>query len=67
MRRTVVIDDKLLDEARGALGTKGVHDTVEKALREAVRRYRLQELRGSLGTFDLSLTSEELERLRNEE
>jgi len=67
MRRTVVIEDTLLDDARRLLGTKGIRDTVEEALREIIRRYRLEELRKSLGTVDLGLTSEELTRLRDAE
>lgn len=65
-RRTVVIDDKLLDEARSVLGTESIHATVEASLREVVRKRRLEQLRQSLGTLDLDLTPEELERLRNE-
>ena len=65
-RRTVVIDDKLLDEARQVLGTRGIRATIEAGLREAVRRRRLEELRRSLGTVDLALTREELEALRDE-
>ena len=67
MRRTVVIDDKLLEEARRILGTRGVRDTVETGLKEVIRRRRLEELRRSLGKVDLHLTPEELARLRNEE
>ena len=66
MRRTVVIDEKLLEEARQALGTTGIRDTVEAGLREAIRRHRLEELRRSLGNLELGLTSEELARLRDE-
>lgn len=66
MRRTVVIDDNLLEEARRVLGTKGVRDTVEAGLKEAVRRSRLAELRRSLGKMDLDLTLEELARLRDD-
>ncbi len=65
-RRTVVIDDKLLDEARQVLGTRGIRATIEAGLREAVRRRRLEELRRSLGTVDLALTPAELEGLRGE-
>lgn len=65
MRRTVVIDDNLLEEARLILGTKGIRDTVELGLRETIRRYRLEELRRSLGKIDLDLTAEELGRLRD--
>ena len=67
MRRTVVIDDALLNDARRLLGTQGIRDTVEKALREVVRRYRLGQLRDSLGTMDLGLTTEELVRFRDAE
>jgi Arc/MetJ family transcription regulator len=66
MRRTVVIDDELLEEARRVLGTRGIRDTVETGLREAIRRLRLVELRRSLGQLELGLTSEELARLRDE-
>ena len=65
MRRTVVIDDELLEEARRVLGTKGVRDTVEAGLREAIRRRRLEELRRSLGKVELALTPEDLARLRD--
>ena len=66
MRRTIVIDDELLEEARGVLGTRGIRATVEAGLREAVRRRRLEELRRSLGKLDMDLTPEELARLRDE-
>lgn len=66
MRRTVIIDDDLLEEAREVLGTKGLQETVEAALREAARRHRLDHLRRSLGRVDVDLTPEELSRLRSE-
>ena len=65
-RRTVVIDDKLLDEARQALGTGSIRATIETGLREAIRKQRLEELRQSLGMLDLDLTAKDLERLRDE-
>lgn len=65
MRRTVVVDDELLEEARRVLGTKGIRDTIEAGLREAVRRHRVEELRGLLGRLDLELTPEQLARLRD--
>ncbi|MBI3980064.1 MAG: type II toxin-antitoxin system VapB family antitoxin [Chloroflexi bacterium] len=67
MRCTIVIDDKLLDEARLVLGTESIRATVELALREAIRSRRLAALRRSLGTLDLDLTAEELARLRDAE
>ena len=65
MRRTVVIDDSLLDEAREVLGTHGVRETVEASLREAIRRSRIEALRRSLGKTDLYLSPDELLRLRD--
>lgn len=65
MRRTVVIDDELLDEARRILGTKGIRETIETGLREAIRRRRLEQLRRYLGKADMDLTNEELARLRD--
>ncbi len=67
MRRTVVIDDTLLTDAKRLLGAKGIRDTVEGALRDVIRRHNLEQLRSSLGTMDLGLTSEELTELRSEE
>lgn len=66
MRRTVVIDDGLLEEARRLLGTESIRATIEAGLREAIRRRRLEELRRSLGQVDLDLTAEELAKLRDE-
>jgi Arc/MetJ family transcription regulator len=66
MRRTVVVDDKLLQEARQFLGTKGIRETIEAGLRDVIRRRRLEELRRSLGKVDLDLTPEQLTRLRDE-
>jgi Arc/MetJ family transcription regulator len=36
-RTSVIIDDELVERARAALGTTGITDTIEAALREAVR------------------------------
>jgi Arc/MetJ family transcription regulator len=61
----VVIDDDLLDEARRILGTKGIRETIETGLREAIRRRRLEQLRRYLGKADIDLTNEQLARLRD--
>ena len=66
MRRTVLIDDELVEDARRVLGTWGIQDTFETGLREAIRRYRIAELRRSLGNMELELTSVELESLRSQ-
>ncbi len=67
MRRTVVIEDTLLEDAQRLLGTRGIRDTIEEALREVIRRNRLENLRNPLGTVELGLTSEDLTRLRDAE
>lgn len=67
MRRTIVIEDNLLIDAQRLLGTNGVRDTVDKALREVIRKNRLEQLRKSVGKMDLGQTSEELTMLRDTE
>jgi Arc/MetJ family transcription regulator len=37
-RTTLDIDEEMLDKAREILGTRGIRDTVDEALREIVRR-----------------------------
>ena len=66
MRTTIVLDQKILQDAREALGTRTIRETVELALREATRRKRLEELIASLGTWEIDMTLEELLRLREE-
>jgi len=66
MKTTVVIDEDLLREAMEAAGVKTKREAIEAGLRELVRRKNLEVLRKELGTFELDLTAEELERLRSE-
>jgi Arc/MetJ family transcription regulator len=42
-RTTVDVDDQALDGARRELGTKGLSETVNAALREAARRRALRD------------------------
>ena len=66
MRTTVVVDDDLLREALKAAGVKTKREAIELGLRELVRQKNLAALREELGTYDLDLSLEELERLRSE-
>mgnify|MGYP000474579538 CR=1 FL=1 len=66
MKTTVAIDDKLLKEAMEAIGARTKKETIEAGLKELVRKKNLQALKEELGTFDLDLTLEELEKLRSE-
>jgi len=43
-RTTIEIDDTLLHAAQRALGTTGLKDTVDAAMRQAIRREQLAEL-----------------------
>jgi Arc/MetJ family transcription regulator len=55
MRTTLDIPAELLDEARSALGFRSKTDTIILALRELVRRHRLEELKGLLGKITLDV------------
>lgn len=66
MRTTLDIDPALLDEAIRRLQTRTKRETVEMALRESIASRKRQQLRDLLGSFDLDLTQEDLERMRGE-
>jgi Arc/MetJ family transcription regulator len=55
MRTTLDLPMDLVDEARDALGFKSKTDTVVLALRELVRRRRLDELKSLLGRVRLDV------------
>jgi len=68
MRKTTVhIDESLLAEAIKAIGAKTQREAIEAGLKYLVQRKNREALRHELGTFDIDLTIEELERLRNAE
>ena len=62
-RTSLNLDVDLVAEARGVLGTRGTTDTVHAALRETVRKQRLQWLLN----YDMSLTDEEHDELERDE
>lgn len=66
MKTTVVIDDDLMSEAMKASKARTKREAIELGLKELVRRRNLDALKDELGTFDLDLSVEELERLRSE-
>lgn len=63
-RTTLDIDAELLAKAMEASGAKTKTEAVEFALRELVRQRQLKLLREELGTFDLDLDLEKLQRDR---
>jgi len=66
VKTTVVIDDNLLRDAIKAAGVRTKREVIEMGLRELVRKRNLEALKEELGTFDLDLSLEELDRLRSE-
>lgn len=55
MRTTLDIPDELLDEAKALLKFKSKTDTIIFALRELVRRGRIEELKALHGMIDLKI------------
>ena len=63
-RITVTIDQQLIEEARQALCTSTKRETIEMALREAVKASRRAEALSRAGRLDLELDQEGLAELR---
>ena len=55
MRTTLDLPEALLEDARKALGFKSKTDTIVVALRELVRRQRLDALKALLGRVELDV------------
>lgn len=62
MRTTLDLPEDLLEEARTSLGFKSKTDTIVLALRELVRRQRLDELKALLGKVHLDVDVPESRR-----
>ncbi|MGH9441524.1 MAG: type II toxin-antitoxin system VapB family antitoxin [Thermoanaerobaculia bacterium] len=55
MRTTLDLPEPLIEEARKTLGFKSKTDTVVVALRDLVRRKRIEELKSLLGSIRLDI------------
>ena len=55
MRTTLDLPEPLIEEARKSLGFKSKTDTVIVALRDLVRRKRIEELKAMLGSVRLEI------------
>jgi Arc/MetJ family transcription regulator len=55
MRTTLDLPEDLLEEARTTLGFKSKTDTVVMALRELLRRRRIDDLKGLMGQVQLEV------------
>jgi Arc/MetJ family transcription regulator len=65
-KTTVVIDDRLLEEAIRASGARTKKEAITAGLKELIRRKNVEAFRRELGTYDLALSLDELEKLRDE-
>ncbi len=66
-RKKLPIDESLLAEAIKAIGAKREREAIEAGMKYLVQWKKREALRHELDTFDIDLTLEELERLRNAE
>ena len=66
-KTTVLIDENLLEKAIQAIGAQTKKEAIEAGLRSLVQQHNRDLLRQELGTFEMDLTLDELERLRNAE
>lgn len=64
-KTTVVLDDKLIEKALRTTNLKTKKEVIEEGLKELIRKKNRELLRKELGTYDIELTHEELERLRS--
>jgi Arc/MetJ family transcription regulator len=62
MRTTLDLPEDLLEEGRSALGFKSKTDTIVLALRELVRRQRLEQLKGLMGHVRLDVDTDRSRR-----
>ncbi len=60
MRTTLDLPEELVEEARKALGLKSKTETVVFALRNVVRRDRLEDLKSLLGRIEFEFDPAEL-------
>jgi hypothetical protein len=64
MRTTLDLPADLLESARQALGFKSKTDTIVVALRELVRRHRIEDLKSMIGRVELDVDLESSRRRR---
>ena len=66
-KTTVLINEQLLKAAMEAVGARSKKEAIDAGLRSLVRQWNREALRKELGTFEIDLSLNELERLRHAE
>ena len=66
-KTTVEIDEKLLEKAMKLSGLKTKKRVIEFGLKELVKSINRDLFKKELGTFDLDLSLEDLEKMREDE
>jgi hypothetical protein len=64
-KTTVLLNEQLLREAKKAVGAQSTREVIEIGLYSLVRQANREALRKELGTYEIDLTPDELEALRN--
>ena len=67
MRSTIDIDDTLIKEAMKLTKAKTKRELINMSLQEIINKARRQRLVNRLGRFNLNLSLEELEKMRDDE
>ncbi len=65
-KTTVVIDDKLINEAIRITGAKTKREVIGRGLKELIKTKTREMFRKELGTYELDLSLVKLKELRNE-
>lgn len=65
-RMTITVDENLVEETRKAFQVKTKAEAIRRALEEALRRRKLEQVLSHAGRVEIDLDEEKLRRLREE-
>ena len=66
-KTTVMIDEKLLKDAMAAIGARTKREAIAAGLEALVRIHQRESLARELGTYDIDLTLNDLEKMRHDD
>jgi Arc/MetJ family transcription regulator len=66
-KTTVEIDEKLLSRAMEISGAKTKKKVIEIGLKKLIKSMNRDQLKKELGTYDIDLSLEDLEKMRRDE